>query len=657
MTTELGHAASPPGHILGYTIRSRTRIYVSYIIPTCLGLLVYMLQTSTDLALSYQHFRRHEPGYGAGTLVLVLLPPLLTYVLVLSSREQRSSASASRSKCMGCSLGLLQLLFFPFAVVYRFTMRLFWSVEALYHADDDVERMKCLGKVTQTSNIELYLLIQAYAQAAPQIILQMYHMLTQDIFRNYETTTLQSMCLVFAAIDLAGITTTYHRIESQRRVGRNYPWATPQQVEAQRCRLEQNERLCGEAERRKRESERSVATSFPQSEKIMANFHARQESGNQIETSAVGSHELHVAGHDEVDNDAVEKLEIIAMLHPPSSTAAGNVTDDDKMHQARPKLHLHRDELKHLDSIEVLDTVPETPAPPPPPATAPAALPMLRLPTENDPPAAPDLRRTESDTGYRRSKRISRPLSQLETFKDMLLVNAQLYIKDHVPRPPKVLIGRVDEEPNSDERTPLVVAQTPKGTPLTPKDVVDFYFPRPTKIVNGIQQDDFAGRTVAFFGWIAFIIMRMLSLATFCVFYPRAFFIVVGVHYALMLAALALETRCRVSWSRCLFYLLLGYIYIFVLIELRVCFKSIRRWYISYLVLVLAENITMTAIWYGNEQFESWWFGFIWEWIVYSGILFLATIVVYYCILRPKDVTLIVEEDEAPPQQSEQSVA
>lgn len=73
------------------------------------------------------------------------------------------------------------------SILPRFTKRLFWSVEALFHADDDVERMKCLSKATQTSSIELYLLIQAYAQAAPQIILQMYHMLAQDIFRNYET--------------------------------------------------------------------------------------------------------------------------------------------------------------------------------------------------------------------------------------------------------------------------------------------------------------------------------------------------------------------------------------------------------------------------------------------------------------------------------------
>lgn len=466
------------------------------------------------------------------------------------------------------------------------------------------------------------------------------------------------MCLVFAAIDLASITTSYHRIESQRCVGRSYPWATPQQVAAQRCRLEQNERLCSEAECRKRESERTLATSFPQSDKIMENFYANQQQDE------VRRHELHIAGYDEVDNDGMETMETRALLHSPTSISTtgtmGNVTDDDKLHwHAKPsKLRLHREEMNNLDRIDVLDTVPETPAPPPPPATAPPALPVLRPSTE-----AVDLRRTMSDNdGQRRSRRVTRPLSQLETFKDMLLVNAQLYIKEHVPHPPKLLLGRVDEQAK-EERTPLMTPQTPlgaapKGSPLTPKDVVDFYFPRPTRIVNGIEQDDFAGRTVAFFGWIAFISMRMLSLATFCVFYPRAFFIVVGVHYALMLAALALETRCRGSWTRTLFYLLLAYIYIFVLLEFRVCFKSIRAWYICYLVLILVQNATMSGIWYANAEYESWWFGFIWEWIVYSGILFLATIVVYYLVLRPKDVSLIVEDEpQQQQQQQEQSVA
>ncbi|KAH8391355.1 hypothetical protein KR200_012123 [Drosophila serrata] len=636
MEAQVAHAASPPPHILGYAIRSRTRIWVSYILPACLGLLVYIVQTASDLALSYQHFREKEPGFGAGTLVLVILPPLITFLLVVASRAQRNCACTNRNRCTALALGLVKLLLFPFFVVFRFCTRLFWAIEGLFHDDDDVERMKCLAKAEQTSNIELYLFIQAYAQAAPQIILQLYHMLAQDMFRNYETSAVQALSLVFSAIDLAAVTTSYHRIESQRRVGRHYPWATPQQVETHRCQLEQNERLCCEAARRKRESERTI-TSFPESDKIMENFRSRTSLFNPGEAS----HELHFQGEDEVDNDALEHMETRALLH---SGPRDNATDEEKIQGTRPKLKVRYEDLGDLNTIEVLDSVPETPAPPPPPKTAPPQLPLLQ-PSEDDPPT-PDLRRTMSDKDTMRSRRVTRPLSQLETFRDMLLVNAQLYIKQNVPHPPKLLLGKVSEDATDDQS--ILIPQTPKApSPLTPKDVVDFYFPRPTKIVNGIQQDDFAGKTVSFFGWVAFITMRMLSLSTFCVFYPRAFFILVGVHYALMLACLALETRCRGSWSRTLFLLLLAYIYIFVLMEFRVSFKSIRLWYGGYLVLTMVENITVSSIWFVNEEWESWWIGFIWEWIVYSGVLFLVTLIVYYWILKPKEVALIVE-DEAP---------
>ncbi|KAH8331567.1 hypothetical protein KR074_006430 [Drosophila pseudoananassae] len=650
MAEQVVHAATPPPHILGYTIRSPTRIWVSYIVPTSLALLVYIIQTASDLALSYQHFSQKEPGFGAGTLVLVLLPPLLTFIVVVSSRDQRQNETTGRNRCCALGLGLLRLLLFPFFVVYRFCWRFFWSVEGLFHNDDDVERMKCLAKATKTSNIELYLLIQAYAQAAPQIILQLYHMLIQDLFRNYETSAVQAMSLIFSAIDLAAITTSYHRIESQRRVGRHYPWATPQEVDTHRCQLEQNDRLCCEVARKKRESERTI-TSFPESDKIMENFRSRRS----LQVSDPETHELHVHGEDEVDNDALEHVETRAVLH---SGPKDNATDEEKIKGTRPKLKIRYEDLGDLDTIDVLDTIPETPAPPPPPKTAPPQLPVLK-PSEDDPPA-PDLRRTMSDNDPRRSRRVTRPLSQLETFKDMLLVNAQLYIKEHVPHPPKLLMGRVSED-DAEEHSPLVPKEsTPKTSPLTPKDVVDFYFPKPTKIVNGIQQDDFAGRTVSFFGWIAFITMRMLALSTFCVFYPKAFFILVGVHYILMLSCLALETRCRGSWTKTMFLLLLAYIYIFVLMEFRVCFKSIRLWYGGYLVLTLVENITMTSIWYGNEEWESWWFGFIAEWILYSGVLFVVTLIVYYWILRPKEVSLIVEDDapETPGANTdEQSVA
>lgn len=49
--------------------------------------------------------------------------------------------------------------------------------------------MLCLEKAEECSTFELYRLIQAYGQSAPQIILQLFHMLTQDLFRNFQTST------------------------------------------------------------------------------------------------------------------------------------------------------------------------------------------------------------------------------------------------------------------------------------------------------------------------------------------------------------------------------------------------------------------------------------------------------------------------------------
>ncbi|XP_073847302.1 uncharacterized protein [Musca autumnalis] len=506
--------------------------------------------------------------------------------------------------------------------------------------------MLCLEKAEECSTFELYRLIQAYGQSAPQIILQLYHMLTQDLFRNFQTTNAQAISLVFSAIDLASITTTYQRFESQKRVGRHYPWSTREQKQKKQQLLETNRCLQEECLRKKRESERSL-TKFPESDKIMENFKARLsnqplsisnsiEPHNSVGNLSAGSvedisepitHTVQVHGFDETDNQTGVKN-----TNDETALLEANKTDDDKLHST-PSFHLKPIKLRSSITptiIEECDEVPNSPAPVPP---------LRAAHFQRDTVDSPLLRtQTSTQSSNETYKRRSRPFSQLETFKDMLLVNAQLYIKQNVPRPPKILTKRVDaaQQPG----TP------PPQTPKSPQDVVDFFLPRPTKVVNGIEQDDFAGKTVAFFGWIAFIIMRMLSLSTFCVFFPKAFLIIMGVHYLLMLSALYLESRFKGKLNRTLFYFLLAYVYIFVLLEFRIKFKHIRAWFVAYFLLTMAENLTMTMIWYAREEFESWWFGFIFEGIIYSGILFVATILVYYCILKPKDVLLLVEDDQ-----------
>ncbi|XP_075168252.1 uncharacterized protein LOC142240428 [Haematobia irritans] len=648
------HACSPPHHILGYTIRSRTRIYVSYIIPSVLELLVYIAQITGDCAVSYQHFKSQQSDFGWATLCLILVPPVLCFILILSSKAQWEQPIREGTQVKFVCTQLVHMVFFPFFVIQRFSKSVFWSIEALFHDDNDEERMRCLEKAEECSTFELYRLIQAYGQSAPQIILQLYHMLTQDLFRNFQTTNVQAISLVFSAIDLASITTTYQRFESQKEVGRHYPWSTPKQKQRKQDLIAKNRSLQEECLRKQRESERSL-TKFPESDKIMENFNARlstrQNEHNGSESPTMNddrfnddsmenvsepiTHTVQVHGYDELDNEAggEQSNDETALLQ---SRSRSNRTDDDKIKTSH-SFHLKPIELRSSISptiIEEFDEIPNSPAPLPPPKAT-----RFNLNTPNEP-----LLRTQTSTqsSNEANKRRSRPFSQLETFKDMLLVNAQLYIKENVPRPPKMLTKRIDEANQKQS------SSTPPQTPMTPKDVVDFFLPRPTKVVNGIHQEDFAAKTIAFFGWIAFVTMRMLSLSTFCVFFPKAFLIIMAVHYLIMLVALFLETRFKAKLNRTLFYFLLAYVYIYVLLEFRIRFKHIRIWFIGYFLLTMTENLTMTMIWYAREEFESWWFGFIFEGIIYSGILFVATILVYYCILKPKDVLLLVEEDNPP---------
>ncbi|XP_055921374.1 uncharacterized protein LOC129952654 [Eupeodes corollae] len=633
-----------PSHILGLPIRSHTRIYVSYLIPSCAELFVYIVQFCADCAVSFQHFRYGQAFYGWITLMLILAPPVLCFIFVMTSAEQWSNPR-HKNKIKFIGFQILSLLLFPIAAAYRFSRRIFWSIEALFHDNDDIERMHCLTKAGECSTCELYHLIQAYAQSAPQIILQLYHMLSQDLFRNYNTTTVQAISLIFAAIDLAAITVTYQRFESQKLAGRPYPWAVPKQIEIQKQRLLAAELLKKEQERQRRESERKISD-FPESAKIMENFklrHSGEENSSNTTTYKTFNKEkqndspldIHVIGHDEVDNNGVNT----ELFDARSLGTPTNSTDDEKIQSNSPKLLKYfpsQATVVNVNAIEVInDIVPETPPPSLPP-------PELRTQTS-----------TTSDSAAR--NRLSAMANRISTFRDMLWLNAQLYITENVPRPPKMLTTRLlEDKPPEDGRDVPPSFQPPSPPPppsssslsnTQPHDETDFFIPRQYKIIKGIEQDDFAAKSVAFLGWLAFICMRMLALSTFCVFFTRAFLILIGAHYVLMLFWLSLESKFQDKLNRTLFYLLLAYVYVFVILEFRIKFRNIRVWYVGFFVVTMAENLVMTLSWWLFGEFESWWFGFMYDGIIYSGIIFSVTLIVYYCILRPREVIYLLPED------------
>lgn len=75
----------------------------------------------------------------------------------------------------------------------RYGRRIFWSIEALFHDRDAKERRCAVRRAYENSPFELYHFCQAFFQAAPQIILQLYHMLREDMFRNFETSKFTEM--------------------------------------------------------------------------------------------------------------------------------------------------------------------------------------------------------------------------------------------------------------------------------------------------------------------------------------------------------------------------------------------------------------------------------------------------------------------------------
>lgn len=69
-------------------------------------------------------------------------------------------------------------------------------MEALFHDKHNYNRYHAVQKANETSSFELYHFLQAYTQAAPQIMLQLYIVMHESVFRNYET----SMFFYFSKI-------------------------------------------------------------------------------------------------------------------------------------------------------------------------------------------------------------------------------------------------------------------------------------------------------------------------------------------------------------------------------------------------------------------------------------------------------------------------
>lgn len=439
---------------------------------------------------------------------------------------------------------------------------------------------------------------------------------------------MQVISIVFSFFIMAVVASSYQRFESQKVVGRNYPWSTEEQCIVRQKHFRQTKSLLVEPKPLE-----PIYVEIPGSEQIMNRFKsinqpqsisssaADDDDGEDVTMRYHDHKSLHLGDfnlnkeNDFADTDQRHKNmdfdehdgEHTSMRR--SSKILNIPVDEGRQQPRRPSL-LDLNAIVEQEQNESNNDIDDN------------NQANLDFSPDHPPPPPPDLKHF-----------IFNQFNRLSTFKDMLVMNAELYIKEHVPRLPDTLF---EHEP------------THKSAPAAegkPADEVDFIMPGRKKLVEGIEQEDIVAKSVAFTAWTFFLVMRMVSLSAFSVFFPLECLYLCLAHYLVMVAGLLYETRLHEKIERTYFYLFLAYIYIFCILEFKIKFKRPRYWFVLYTTLMLLQNLAITFAWYFLAEFESWWFGYMFAIIILSFCYSLLCFLVFYFLLKPADKILYENND------------
>lgn len=152
---------------------------------------------------------------------------------------------------------------------------------------------------------------------------------------------------------------------------------------------------------------------------------------------------------------------------------------------------------------------------------------------------------------------------------------------------------------------------------------------------KGLEEDDPIGKFLSFLWWFLFILARVFAIAVAYEFYPASLLAVLGVHYVIMLIYLFYYSKYYDAITFIVNFWL-GLVYIFSLIEYRIKFKYADWWTLPYYVFVIAQNITLTLMWYLNADWDGFWYTYIFYTILASMALCIFSSMVYHAIFKPK---------------------
>ncbi len=109
-----------PNSILGWTIKTRMQITLTWLIPSIMQLLVYVTIIAVDCGLVVQHLLTKNLLWGYLTLSFIIAPALLCFIFILLSPTQWPEPigwSKENRKFLGRQI--VHLIVFPVGAIYR----------------------------------------------------------------------------------------------------------------------------------------------------------------------------------------------------------------------------------------------------------------------------------------------------------------------------------------------------------------------------------------------------------------------------------------------------------------------------------------------------------------------------------------------------------
>lgn len=147
---------------------------------------------------------------------------------------------------------------------------------------------------------------------------------------------------------------------------------------------------------------------------------------------------------------------------------------------------------------------------------------------------------------------------------------------------------------------------------------------------------------IAFLWWFTFLLARFLAISVFAYFYMSQTIWLLSSHYILVLLILLYDVKTdQVKRSKIFFFLFIGFVYLFCIIEFKIKFKKARLLYYGYFLLVFTENFVMCMIWFIGkiDSIENdFWFRYVFYIFVACSMASFSSMVFYFLVNQPPKV-------------------